>query len=38
MRRRSRFSRHAKTETLMHYDDNRQGVAGKIARLIRDDD
>lgn len=32
-----RFSRHAKVETLMRYDDNRQDLAGKIADLVAGD-
>jgi integrase/recombinase XerC len=31
------FSRHAKYETLMRYDDNREDVAGRMARLLADD-
>jgi integrase/recombinase XerC len=31
------FSRHAKYETLMRYDDNREDVAGLMAKLLADD-
>jgi integrase/recombinase XerC len=33
-----RFSRHAKLETLVVYDDNRADLAGDVARLVSDDD
>jgi integrase/recombinase XerC len=29
-----RFSRHARLETLLHYDDNRRDEAGAIAKLL----
>lgn len=32
-----KFSRHAKVETLMVYDDNRADVAGAVAELVADD-
>jgi integrase/recombinase XerC len=34
LRSAQKFSRHVKPETLMHYDDNREDVAGDIARKI----
>jgi integrase/recombinase XerC len=37
VRRVRRFSRHAKLETLLRYDDNRRDEAGAIARLLGDD-
>lgn len=33
-RRVQRFSRHAKLETLLRYDDNRQDLGGEVARLV----
>jgi hypothetical protein len=32
-----RFSRHAKLETLLRYDDNRTDEAGAIARMLGED-
>jgi integrase/recombinase XerC len=29
-----RFSRHEDVRTLLHYDDNRQDIGGKMARLV----
>ena len=37
VRRVRRFSRHAKLETLLRYDDNRRDEAGAIARLLGED-
>lgn len=37
VRKVQRFSRHAKLETLMRYDDNRRDDAGAIARMLGDD-
>jgi len=37
VRRVRHFSRHAKIETLLHYDDNRRDEAGAIARLLGED-
>ena len=31
------FSRHAKLDTLLRYDDNRRDEAGAIAKLLGDD-
>ena len=33
-----KFSRHAKIDTLLRYDDNRSDVAGDITRTVFDDD
>ena len=38
VRRVRHFSRHAKIETLLRYDDNRRDEAGAIARLLGDDE
>lgn len=38
VRRVRKFSRHAKLDTLLLYDDNRRDEAGTIARLLGDDD
>jgi integrase/recombinase XerC len=37
VRRVRRFSRHAKLETLLKYDDNRVDEAGAIARMLGED-
>ena len=37
VRRVRHFSRHAKIEILLHYDDNRRDEAGAIARLLGED-
>ena len=37
VRRVRKFSRHAKPETLLRYDDNRRDDAGALARLLGDD-
>lgn len=38
VREMQKFSRHAKTDTLFLYDDNRRDDAGKVARLLGEDD
>jgi integrase/recombinase XerC len=38
VRRVQRFSRHAKLETLLRYDDARRDDAGAIARMLGEDD
>jgi integrase/recombinase XerC len=37
VRKVKRFSRHAKLETLLRYDDNRRDEAGAIAKLLGED-
>jgi integrase/recombinase XerC len=37
VRKMKRFSRHAKLETLLRYDDNRRDEAGAIAKLLGED-